>query len=167
MRVILCYEAANILVMAFLKDGAGRFWKDEGRMEANPRSSFNHHHGQLTVPVGPAQTRPDSRTKRKEKKKPHLLLVSLNNEAVIWINGPPARLTLIMASLITQSQERNEDEDEEGGTRTRRVRRGFMALVQTSLCLWFCFVDFQLWNLLGEEMHVTFMKNKERMDERI
>lgn len=72
-----------------------------------------------------------------------------------------------MASLITQSQERNEDEDEEGGTRTRRVRRGFMTLAQTSLCLWFCFVDFQRWNLLGEEMHVTFMKNKERMDERI
>lgn len=42
---------------------------------------------------------------RQPEQRAHLLLVSLSNEPLIWINGPPARRTLIMASLITRGDE--------------------------------------------------------------
>ncbi len=61
---------------------AARFLEGWGEAGGDPRSSFNHHHSRLTVPLRPHTL---SQT---AKAKAHLLLVFLYNEPVIWMNGP-------------------------------------------------------------------------------
>lgn len=112
---------------------AGRFWKEEGRKKVIQGAPLII----ITADWQSRSVRTDSA--RQPNQKAHLLLVSLNNEPVIWINGPPARLALIMASLITRS--------EEGEMKMKREKRGHEELeedlvgVQTGLptlmCLWF------------------------------
>lgn len=61
---------------------AGRFWKDEGRQEAIQGPPLII----ITANWQSRSARTDSA--RQPNQKAHLLLVSLNNEPVIWINGP-------------------------------------------------------------------------------
>lgn len=111
----------------------GKFLEGRGEKGGDPRSSFNHHHSQVTVPVGPRSlaTQP--------KQKAHLLLVSLNNEPRNLNKWAPARLTLLMASLIKWS--------DGGRMKMKRGRKwgheGLEELevaVPTFLLLWFAVV---------------------------
>lgn len=143
---------------------ARRFWKDEGRTEAIQGAP-------LIIITGDWQSRPvRTDSARQPNRKAHLLLVSLNNEPVIWINGPPARLTLIMASLITRSEEQGMKMKGQKWGRWRVRGRfskcpkvGVQTCLLTLMCLCFVLFSFNDRKLLKQGLELwlswdTFIK---------
>lgn len=108
----------------------GRFREEGGRKEAIQGAP-------LIIITADWQRRPvRTDSARQPNQKPHLLLVSLNNEPLIWINGPRTRLTLIMASLITRAEEEGMKMKRRGGRGERRRLSECSTCLLTLPCMW-------------------------------